>query len=129
MRPTPTLIQSKRELNFAHNLESAGWIIARTRRPELASIEFWEYKGKACFRCQFTSELGEKFDYKEFQQVMEEQPAVYRETVATGLAKFTAYLNQLLEDRKNALALDIKMKQESQKNIPALNTETEAANV
>lgn len=109
MRTDPT--QSQTTHTLTSDLESAAWIMASARRPQLFSVQIWEHKEEACMACTFINEADYQFDFLEFLRIKREQPELFRETVSIGMAKLTAYLNQLMRD---------------QRNIPTLNTETES---
>jgi hypothetical protein len=101
--------------------------MASAKRPQLFSVEIWEHNEEAYMTGDFINEADYIFDFLEFLRIRREQPEVYWETVTKGLAKLTAYLNQLLKDQRNIPALDIEMEsrqQESPKKLPALNTKT-----
>jgi len=127
MRTDPTLNQSETTHNLATDLEAAAWIMASAKRPQLFSVETWEHKEEAYMTCEFINEVDYLFDFPEFLRIRREQPEVFWETVTKGMAKLTAYLNQLLKNQRNIPALDIETEsrqQESPKELPALNTKT-----
>ena len=130
MRTNPTL--PKIPMTYSHDLESAGWLMAKSRSQQLAQVEFWEQNGEAHLTCHFQSEPGVSPDFLEYVKEKHEHPAAYRANVAAGLARLTAYLNELLQAPKNAPTLNNPTKpaqQPGRKNVTTLNTESEAAYV